>query len=149
MYGTSRGAGLGTSVGSGDVSRYPRLTANRKNPFSVAYLMCHVLVIGPVPKNATTARVRILAMRVRGPMARQKDRSTTSLVLNRSPNVRRKATKRVTRSLIFITGPPVRSLRPGVVRPDRLWHRCESSPATGAQGDQQSLSATILAPTGE
>jgi hypothetical protein len=34
----------------------------------------------------------MLFMRVRGPMARQKDRKMYSVVLHRSPSVRRKAT---------------------------------------------------------
>ena len=51
---------LGSSVGSGASSRYPRLTANRKNPFSARYLKCQSLVTGPVPaRNTATASARI------------------------------------------------------------------------------------------
>ena len=93
MYGTSVGGHLGSSVGSGTLSRCPRLTANWKKPFSAEYLKCHVLVMGPVPaKNSATALSRIRVTGVRGPTARQKDRRVFSVMLHRSPSVLRKAT---------------------------------------------------------
>lgn len=93
MYGVSVGGRLGSSVGNGILSKCPRLTANRKNPFNAKYLTCHVLVIDPVPaKNPATALTRMRVTSVLGPTARQKDRKTFSVVLHRSPSVLRKAT---------------------------------------------------------
>src|SRR4051794_18093269 len=93
MYGTKGGGGFGMTVGNGASFRCPRLTADRKNPFSERYLTCHALVIGPAPaKNAATASAPIAATGVRGPIDRQNDRRMASLVLHRSPSVRRKVT---------------------------------------------------------
>ena len=62
MYGTNGGGRFGRTVGSGASSRCPRLTANRKNPFSAWYLMCHVAGDRAVPaRNAATASAPIAA----------------------------------------------------------------------------------------
>src|SRR3954447_8433427 len=147
MYGTKGGGGFGMTVGNGASFRCPRLTANRKNPFSARYLMCHALVTDPAPiKNAATASVPITATGVRGPIERQNDRRMDSLVLHRSPSVRRKVTYWVTRSLIFTAGPPSRSPRRFAAPEDRPWRRCGSSRATDARGDRRFPSATALGP---
>src|SRR5262249_37714349 len=149
MYGTKGGGDFGMTVVHGASFRCPRLTANRKNPFRARYLMCHALVSGPAPtKNAATVLVPIPATGVRGPIARPNDRRMDSLVLHRSPSVRRKVTYWVTRSLMFTAGPPSRSPRRLAAPEDRPWRRCGSPRATDARGERRSPSATALVPAG-
>src|SRR5262249_46548589 len=98
---------FGTVGGSGSLFRWPRLTANSKNPFRTKYLWRRDLLPDAVPdRKAATSLARILVRRICGPMARQKERRMRSLVSNLSPNVRRKATNCVTRFWTFIAGPP-------------------------------------------
>src|SRR4051794_26760567 len=112
--------------------------------------MRHALVTDPAPiKNAATASAPIAATGVRGPIERQNERRMDSLVLHRSPSVRRKVTYWVTRSLVFTAGPPSRSRRRLAAPGDRPWRRCGSSRATGARGDRRSPSATALVPASE
>src|SRR5438270_9570736 len=134
MYGTKGGGGFGMTVGNGASFRCPRLTANRKNPFSARYLMCHALVTGPAPtKNAATASAPITATGVRGPIDRQNDRRMDSLVLHRSPSVRRKVTYGWTSWWLFTAGLPVRVPRRLAAPEDPLGLGGGSSRATDAE----------------
>jgi hypothetical protein len=93
MYGTKAEWYLGSAVGKGALSTYPRLTANWKKPLSARYLKCHVRAAEPVPaKNLATTLGRIRWIGVPGPTVRQKDRRMASVVLNRWTIVLRKST---------------------------------------------------------